>query len=127
MVEKARNIGLFSCPNDEKSRWKTVDIFGQFFQCRGIRTQSQQKWTRHNCRKHGSRPMQRKKSGQIGKDKISIFIFQIENSIQIFEDRFVWYHETRDTAQSGLFLFPAEMKKTASKYIVEEEYEEVTF
>ena len=77
MVEKARNIGLFSCPNDEKSR--------------------------------------------------SIFIFQIENSIQIFEDRFVWYHETRDTAQSGLFLFPAEMKKTASKYIAEEEYEEVTF
>lgn len=69
----------------------------------------------------------RKKSGQIGKDKISIFIFQIENSIQIFEDRFVWYHETRDTAQSGLFLFPAEMKKTASKYIAEEEYEEVTF
>ena len=61
------------------------------------------------------------------KDKISIFIFQIENSIQIFEDRFVWYHETRDTAQSGLFLFPAEMKKTASKYIAEEEYEEVTF
>ena len=71
--------------------------------------------------------MQRKKSGQIGKDKISIFILQIENSIQIFEDRFVWYHETRDTAQSGLFLFPAEMKKTASKYIAEEEYEEVTF
>ena len=70
--------------------------------------------------------MQRKNQAD-GRDKISIFIFQIENSIQIFEDRFVWYHETRDTAQSGLFLFPAEMKKTASKYIAEEEYEEVTF
>ena len=68
-----------------------------------------------------------KNQGRLEKDKISIFIFQIENSIQIFEDRFVWYHETRDTAQSGLFLFPAEMKKTASKYIAEEEYEEVTF
>lgn len=48
--------------------------------------------------------MQRKKSGQIGEDKTSISIFQIEN-IQIFEDRFVWYHEIRDTAQSGLFCF----------------------
>mgnify|MGYP001360864876 CR=1 FL=1 len=71
--------------------------------------------------------MQREKSGQIGKDKISIYIFQIENSIQIFEDRFVWYHETRDTyrdmVQSTVRLF----SKTASKYIAEEEYEEVTF
>ena len=71
--------------------------------------------------------MQRKKSGQIGEDKTSISIFQIENSIQIFEDRFVWYHEIRDTAQSGLFLFLAEIKKTASKYIAEERNEEVTF
>ena len=71
--------------------------------------------------------MQRKKSGQIGEDKTSISIFQIENSIQIFEDRFVWYHETRDAAQSGLFLFLAEMKKTASKYITEEKHEKVTF
>ena len=68
-----------------------------------------------------------KNQGRLEEDKITIFIFQIENSIQIFEDRFVWYHETRDTAQSGLFLFPVEMKKTASKYIAEEEYEEVTF
>lgn len=49
--------------------------------------------------------MQGKKSGQIGENKTSISIFQIENSIQIFEDRFVWYHEIRDTAQSGLFCF----------------------
>ena len=63
--------------------------------------------------------MQGKKLGQIGEDKTSISIFQIENSIQIFEDRFVWYHETRDAAQSGLFLYPngdTEETENTAKY-----------
>lgn len=44
----------------------------------------------------------RKVSGENGKGNR---LFHIENSIQTLQDRFVWYHEIRDAAQSGLFLY----------------------
>ena len=103
MVEKARFIGLFLCPNVEKSSFKTVDIFGWFFECNRIRTDAEPKTERFQ-----------------GKWK-SECLFHKQNNIQTLQDRFVWYHENRDTAQSGLFCFwkvKWKKQKISLKYII---------